>query len=32
MVENGELGVKTKIGFYDYENGLKDKRVNSRFK
>ncbi|MAZ55897.1 MAG: 3-hydroxybutyryl-CoA dehydrogenase [Flavobacteriales bacterium] len=32
MVENGELGVKTKKGFYDYTNGLKDKIVNKRFK
>tara|TARA_B100001250_G_C19817118_1_gene799173 strand:+ start:4108 stop:4995 length:888 start_codon:yes stop_codon:yes gene_type:complete len=32
MVDNGELGVKTKKGFYDYQNGLKDKMVNSRFK
>jgi len=31
MVENGELGVKTQLGFYDYSNGMKEKSVNKRF-
>ena len=31
MVKNGELGVKTKKGFYDYSNGIKEKTVSERF-
>ena len=31
MVEAGELGVKTKKGFYDYTDGLKNKFVSTRF-
>ncbi len=31
MVENGELGVKNQLGFYDYSNGMKEKTVNKRF-
>ena len=31
MVQNGELGVKTKKGFYDYSNGMKEKSVAPRF-
>tara|TARA_B100002051_G_C16210796_1_gene381064 strand:- start:216 stop:521 length:306 start_codon:yes stop_codon:yes gene_type:complete len=31
MVENGELGVKTKKGFYDYSNGIKEKTISPRF-
>ncbi|MBF25251.1 MAG: 3-hydroxybutyryl-CoA dehydrogenase [Flavobacteriales bacterium] len=31
MVEDGELGVKSKQGFYNYENGIKNKIVNKRF-
>ena len=31
MVENGELGVKKQLGFYDYSNGMKEKSVNKRF-
>lgn len=31
MVRNGELGVKTKKGFYDYSNGVKEKIVSKRF-
>lgn len=31
LVQNNELGVKTKKGFYDYTNGLKNKTVSSRF-
>ena len=30
MVKNGELGVKTKKGFYDYSNGIKEKTVSER--
>jgi len=32
MVNQGELGVKSKKGFYDYTHGFKDKVVNPRFK
>ncbi len=32
MVQKGDLGVKTKKGFYDYKNGLKEKLVNPRFR
>ena len=31
MVNDGELGVKTKKGFYDYKLGVKDKTINDRF-
>ena len=31
MVNQGELGVKSKKGFYDYTNGFKEKIVNERF-
>ena len=31
MVMHGELGIKTKKGFYDYSNGVKNKVVNNRF-
>jgi 3-hydroxybutyryl-CoA dehydrogenase len=31
MVRNGELGVKTKKGFYNYSNGVKEKIVSKRF-
>jgi len=31
MVNNGELGVKTKQGFYDYSNGVKNKIIAKRF-
>jgi len=31
MVSAKNLGVKTKIGFYDYQNGMKDLRVSFRF-
>jgi len=31
MVTAGELGVKTKIGFYDYSLGIKEKTINNRF-
>ena len=31
MVKDGELGIKTKQGFYDYRLGVKNKTVNSRF-
>jgi 3-hydroxybutyryl-CoA dehydrogenase len=31
MVNQGELGVKSKKGFYDYTNGFKEKIVNKRF-
>ncbi|MBJ04887.1 MAG: 3-hydroxybutyryl-CoA dehydrogenase [Flavobacteriales bacterium] len=31
MVKNGELGVKTKKGFYNYNNGIKNKTVAERF-
>ena len=31
MVQDGELGVKTKKGFYDYKLGIKDKTINDRF-
>jgi 3-hydroxybutyryl-CoA dehydrogenase len=32
MVQNGQHGVKSRIGFYDYHNGTKDLSVASRFK
>ena len=32
MVHKGELGIKTKKGFYDYTHGLKEKSINTRFK
>tara|TARA_B100000674_G_scaffold428053_1_gene383114 strand:+ start:2243 stop:3130 length:888 start_codon:yes stop_codon:yes gene_type:complete len=31
MVDAGELGIKTKKGFYDYSLGIKEKIVNNRF-
>ncbi len=31
MVKDGELGVKTKKGFYDYKLGIKEKTINDRF-
>jgi len=31
MVESGELGIKTKKGFYDYSNGIKEKTISPRF-
>ena len=31
MVSDGELGVKTKKGFYNYKDGLKNKKVSERF-
>ena len=31
MVENKELGVKSNIGFYDYSEGLKMKKLSKRF-
>ena len=31
MVKSGELGVKTKKGFYDYSNGIKEKAISKRF-
>ena len=31
LVEHNELGVKTKKGFYNYEDGMKNKKVAERF-
>lgn len=31
MVEHGELGIKSKKGFYNYEHGIKNKEVSNRF-
>ena len=31
MVKNKELGVKSNIGFYDYSEGLKMKKISKRF-
>ena len=31
MVANGTLGIKSGIGFYDYSEGLKNKKVAARF-
>ncbi len=31
MVKNKELGVKSGVGFYDYSNGMKDKKTAKRF-
>ena len=31
MVNDGDLGVKTKKGFYNYEMGIKNKKVSNRF-
>ena len=32
LVKNNELGVKSKKGFYDYSQGIKNKTVSERFK
>ena len=32
LVKNNELGVKSKRGFYNYENGVKKKMISNRFK
>ena len=32
LVKNNELGVKSKKGFYDYSQGIKNKTVSDRFK
>jgi 3-hydroxybutyryl-CoA dehydrogenase len=32
MVHAGKLGVKSKEGFYDYINGIKEAPVSSQFK
>ena len=31
MVESGKLGVKSEIGFYDYTNGVRNKKVAAQF-
>lgn len=31
MVNNNELGIKSGRGFYDYTEGVKNKKINSRF-
>ena len=31
LVNAGDLGVKTKKGFYDYSKGVKNKFINKRF-
>ena len=31
MVKNNELGVKSGNGFYDYTDGIKNKKVSKRF-
>ena len=31
MVKNGDLGVKSGTGFYDYTDGLRNKKVAARF-
>ena len=31
MVKKGNLGVKSGIGFYDYSDGLKNKKVAQQF-
>jgi len=31
MVEKGNLGVKSGVGFYDYSEGLKSKKVAKQF-
>ena len=31
MVESGKLGVKSGVGFYDYSEGVKNKKVSVQF-
>ena len=31
MVANGKLGVKSGVGFYDYSEGIKNKKVSVQF-
>ena len=31
MVASGNLGVKSGVGFYDYSDGIKNKRVANQF-
>ena len=31
MVESGKLGVKSEVGFYDYTNGVRNKKVAAQF-
>jgi len=31
MVHDGDLGIKTKKGFYNYQDGIKHKKVSARF-
>ncbi len=31
MVQNNELGIKSKIGFYDYSESIKEKKISKRF-
>ena len=31
MVKNGKLGVKSGLGFYDYSEGIKNKKVSAQF-
>ena len=31
MVQNNELGIKSKIGFYDYSESVKEKKISKRF-
>ena len=32
MVKKGKLGVKSGEGFYNYEDGIKNKKVSNQFK